>query len=197
MEEVGRVVPDYAGIKYHRIEKTGLQVPVWDDQHPGTPYLFSQDFPRGKGKFHPLEYVPVVEQADDEYPFILTTGRVLEHWHGGTMTRHSRLDDLYPEARLEISPADAALTGIRDGQAVRVSSRRGSIALRASVTDKTKAGAVFIPFHFSEAAANLLTIDALDPQAKIPEYKACAVKIEVISEEELPNPEVNLARGRY
>lgn len=196
LAEVGRVVPDYAGVQYERIEKTGLQVPVWDEQHPGTPYLFSQDFPRGKGKFHPLEYVPVVEQPDDEYPFILTTGRVLEHWHGGTMTRHSKLDELYPEARLEISPADASLAGVRDGQAVRVSSRRGSVVLRATVTEKTKAGAVFIPFHFAEAAANLLTIDALDPQAKIPEYKACAVRIELANEAELARPEVILLRGR-
>ncbi len=196
LAEVGRVVPDYAGVTYERIEKNGLQVPVWDEQHPGTPYLFSQDFPRGKGKFHPLEFIPVVEQPDDEYPFILTTGRVLEHWHGGTMTRHSKLDELYPEARVEISPADASLAGISDGQAVRVSSRRGSVVLRATVTEKTKAGAVFIPFHFAEAAANLLTIDALDPQAKIPEYKACAVRIEPANEAELARPEAILSRGR-
>ena len=197
LEEMGSVVPDYAGVKYERIEKTGLQVPVWNDQHPGTPFLFSQSFPRGRGKFHPLEYVPVVEQPDDEYPFILTTGRVLEHWHGGTMTRHSKLDELYPEARIEVSPADAALAGIGDGQAVRVSSRRGSLVLRATVTNIASTGVVFIPFHFSEAAANLLTIDALDPQAKIPEFKACAVKIEAATQEELPNPQAVLARGRY
>ncbi len=166
-------------------------------EHPGTPFLFAETFPSGRGKFHPLEYVPVVEQPDDEYPFILTTGRVLEHWHGGTMTRHSKLDELYPEARVEVSPADAALAGIVDGQTVRVSSRRGSIVLRATVTEKTSSGAVFIPFHFAEAAANLLTIDALDPQALIPEFKACAVKIEAASEDELAHPEVSLSRGRY
>jgi formate dehydrogenase alpha subunit len=197
MAEIGGAVPEYAGVKYERIEKVGLQVPAWDEQHPGTPFLFAETFPSGRGKFHPLEYVPVVEQPDDEYPFILTTGRVLEHWHGGTMTRHSRLDDLYPEARVEVSPADAALAGIADGQAVRVTSRRGSIVLRATVTEKTNSGAIFIPFHFAEAAANLLTIDALDPQALIPEFKACAVKIEAASEDELAHPEVNLSRGRY
>ena len=174
---MGRVVPEYAGVKYPRIEKQGLQTPVWDDHHPGTPYLFADNFPSGKGKFHPLEYIPSVEMPDDEYPFILTTGRLLEHWHGGTMTRHSKLDELNPEARIEINPADAARLKIEDEQAVRVSSRRGTIVLRAWVTQRTTVGVVFIPMHFAEAAANLLTIDALDPLAKIPEYKACAVRI--------------------
>ena len=197
LEEVSSVVPEYAGIKYSRIEKIGLQNPAWDDQHSGTPYLFADSFPRGRGKFHLLEYAPVVEEPDDEYPFVLTTGRVLEHWHGGTMTRHSKLDDLYPEARVEINLADANLAGIKDGDVVRVSSRRGTLVLRALVTEKTSAGVVFIPFHFAEAAANLLTIDALDVQAKIPEFKACAVKIELSREDELAHPEAKLARGRY
>jgi len=197
LAEMGSVVPDYAGVTYERIDKVGLQVPVWDEAHPGTPFLFAETFPSGRGKFHPLEYVPVVEVPDDEYAFILVTGRVLEHWHGGTMTRHSKLDELYPEARVEISPPDATLAGITNGQAVRVSSRRGSIVLRATVTDKTSAGAVFIPFHFAEAAANLLTIDALDPQAKIPEYNACAVKIEPAAGSELARPEAILSRGRH
>ncbi len=197
LREVGQVVPEYAGVTYERIERVGLQTPVWDTNHPGTPYLFQETFPRGRGKFHPLEFVPSVELPDDEYPFILSTGRVLEHWHGGTLTRHSKLDELYPEARVEIHPVDASLLGLVDGQAVRVASRRGVIVLRASLTEKTRPGVVFIPFHFAEAAANLLTIDALDPQAKIPEYKACAVKIEWADERELTHPEVQLKRGRY
>jgi formate dehydrogenase alpha subunit len=197
MEEVASVVPAYAGINYPRIEKMGLQTPVLDDKHPGTPYLFSETFPRGRGKFIPLEFVPAAETPDDEYPYILTTGRVLEHWHGGTMTRHSKLDDLYPEARVEVNPADATLMGISDNQVVRVSSRRGSIVLRAWVTPKTSAGVIFIPFHFAEAAANLLTIDALDPEALIPEYKACAVNVTPASLENLPNPEAHIVRGRY
>ena len=197
LEEMGGVVPDYRGVKYARIEKEGLQVPVWDDQHPGTPFLFEQTFPRGRGKFYPLEYRPAVEMPDDEYPFILTTGRVLEHWHGGSMTRNSKLDDLYPEALVEVNPADAARLGIIDRQAVRVSSRRGSIVLRVAVTLKTTMGVVFIPFHFAEAAANLLTIDALDPQAKIPEYKACAVRVTPARESELVRPEAQQVRGRY
>jgi formate dehydrogenase alpha subunit len=197
LAEVGRAVPEIAGVMYERIENVGLQTPVWDDQHPGTPFLFSETFPSGKGKFHRLDYVPAAELPDDEYPFILTTGRVLEHWHGGTMTRHSQLDDLYPEALAEVNPADAAFMGIVDGHAVRVSSRRGSIVLRARVTEKSSAGMVFIPFHFAEAAANLLTIDVLDPQAKIPEYKACAIKVTKVPETELAKSEALTTRGRW
>ncbi len=197
LAEVSRVSPEYAGVRYERIEQTGLQTPVWDETHSGTPHLFTESFPRGRAKFHPLEFIPSAELPDDEYPFILSTGRVLEHWHGGTMTRHSKLDELYPEALVEIHPADAELMGVRDGQAVRVASRRGEVALRAQVTEKTQAGVVFIPFHFAEAAANLLTIDALDPQAKIPEYKVCAVQIHAAREDDLADPAARLARGRY
>lgn len=197
MQEIASIVPAYGGIRYPRIEERGLQTPVPDEDHPGTPYLFSESFPSGRGKFHRLDFVPVVERPDDEFPFILTTGRVLEHWHGGTMTRHSKLDELYPEALVEINPADAALMGINDGDAVRVASRRGEITLRANVTEKTNAGVVFIPFHFAEAAANLLTIDALDPEALIPEFKACAVSIKPTREAELANPEAQQVRGRY
>jgi predicted molibdopterin-dependent oxidoreductase YjgC len=171
------VVTDFAGITYDRIDKTGIQYPATDLSHPGTPTLFLETFPRGRGKFTPLEYIPSMEPVDDEYPFILTTGRVLEHWHGGTMTRHSRLDDLYPEACVEIHPADAEIHGIKNDSYVTVCSRRGEITLRATVTEKTSVGIIFIPFHFSEAAANLLTNDVLDPQALIPEFKTCAVQV--------------------
>jgi formate dehydrogenase alpha subunit len=197
MNEIGSVIPDYRGITYNRIEDSGLQHPVWDENHPGTPFLFSETFPRGKGKFHPLEYVPSVETPDDEYPFILTTGRVLEHWHGGSLTRNSWMNDLYPEARMEINPADAENLGIIDAQAVRVTSRRGTIVLRAWVNERASPGIVFIPFHFREAAANLLTIDAIDPQAKIPEYKACAVRVEIVAETEISDPGIRQIRGRY
>ena len=197
LEEMGSVVPEYAGVKYPRIEQQGLQTPVWDDNHSGTPYLFAESFPRGKGKFYDCDYIPSVEMPDEEYPFILTTGRLLEHWHGGTLTRHSKLDELNPEARIEINPADAARLQLEDEQAVRVSSRRGSIVLRAWVTQRTTVGVVFVPMHFAEAAANLLTIDALDPLAKIPEYKACAVRIVAAAKQELARPEAKVGRGRY
>ncbi len=197
LAELGRGYKDYSGVTYARIDKIGLQVPVWDESHPGTPYLFSESFPRGRGKFFALEYVPAVELPDEEYPFILTTGRVLEHWHGGTMTRNSGLNTLYPEALVQLHPVDAEMLGIVDGEAVRVASRRGQVVLRAEVSEKGRPGVVFIPFHFVEAAANLLTIDALDPQAKIPEFKACAVQVLPAREDELPNPEAKTVRGRY
>jgi formate dehydrogenase alpha subunit len=197
LREMASVNTDYAGITYDRIDKVGLIYPVPDMDHLGTPTLFKESFPRGRGKFIPLDYVHIMEEPDDEYPFILTTGRVLEHWHGGTMTRHSALDEAYPEARVEMHPADAEMHGIMNNMPVRVTSRRGEVVLRATVTEKTSVGVVFIPFHFAEAAANLLTNDALDPQAKIPEFKACAVQVFPAREEELPNPEARVQRGRY
>ena len=198
IEEMGRVVPDYAGIRYHRLDPWGLQTPVPDENHPGTPFLFADDFPRGRGKFHPLEYQPPAEMPDAEYPFILTTGRVLEHWHGGTLTRASKLDDLYPQALMEVNPADAIKMDLKEGDEVRVSSRRGSIVIRVTIKDKTRAGVVFIPFFFAEASANILTNDVIDPRAKIPEYKICAVKIEHINPpEEQANLPKHSLRGRY
>lgn len=198
LEEMGRYVPEYAGVTYERLEREGgLQTPVWDHQHPGTPFLFADTFPRGRGKFHPLEYAPNAEMPDEDYPFVLSTGRVLEHWHGGTLTRHSWLDDLFPEPLVDIHPGDAARLGIQDGDAVRVTSRRGSIVLRAHITPKTNPGVVFIPFHFREAAANLLTHDILDPQAKIPEYKAAVVRVTKARPEELGARAEPQVRGRY
>ncbi len=197
LREMAEVNLDYAGITYDRIDKVGLQYPVPNMSHPGTPTLFINSFPRGRGKFTPLDYVPVMEEADDEYPFILTTGRVLEHWHGGTMTRHSSLNETYPEARISMHPADAEMHGITNNMPVRVASRRGEVVLRATITEKTTVGVVFIPMHFAEAAANLLTNDVLDPQALIPEFKACAVQVFPARENELAHPDVILARGRY
>jgi formate dehydrogenase alpha subunit len=197
LAEVAAVVPEYRGITYDRIEGEGLRVPVWDRTHPGTPFLFEEEFPSGRGKFTSLAYVPAMEETDDEFPFVLTTGRVPEHWHGGTMTRHSSLDDLWPEATCEIHPTDAELHGIADGQAVRVTSRRGEVVLRARVTPKSTVGVVFIPFHFAEAAANLLTNDALDPEALIPEFKACAVQVFPARDRDLPDSAVPMERGRH
>jgi formate dehydrogenase alpha subunit len=195
--EMANVATMLKGVTYDRIESVGLQYPVPDETHPGTPTLFIDSFPSGRGKFFPLEYVPTVEQPDDEYPFILTTGRLLEHWHGGTMTRQSELEALYPEARVEIHEIDAARLSLKTGDPVRVASRRGEVFLRLFVSPKTSPGVVFIPMHFVEAAANILTIDALDPQAKIPEFKACAVKIEIAREEDLPTEVEPMVRGRY
>lgn len=197
LDEMGSLVPSYAGVKYDRIQKVGLQTPVPDESHPGTPFLYKESFPLGRAKFFSLDFQPIDDQPDDEFPLVLNTGRVLEHWHGGTLTRNSWLDDLYPEALVEIHPTDAKKLTISDNQTVKVSSRRGEVVLRAVVTEKTTQGVIFIPFHFAEAAANLLTNDALDPEAKIPEFKACAVKVETIAEIMLPNKDRFQKRGRY
>ena len=194
--EMASVATMLKGVTYQRIDRAGLQYPVPDENHPGTPFLFAERFPSGRGRFFPLEHVPTAEPTDDEYPFILTTGRLLEHWHGGTLTRHSQLNELFPQALVDMHEIDALRCGFKTGDVVRVESRRGSVVLRVNVSPKTHPGVVFIPMHFVEAAANLLTIDALDPQAKIPEFKACAVRVMPANAEELARPEAHPARGR-
>jgi predicted molibdopterin-dependent oxidoreductase YjgC len=200
-EQVFREMADVAvmlkGVTYQRIEKVGLQYPVPNEEHPGTPFLFAESFPAGRGRFFPLDYFPVAEPPDDEFPYILTTGRVLEHWHGGSMTRHSQLDELYPEAFLEVHEVDAAQLGLKEKDVVRVASRRGSVIVRMHISPKATPGVVFLPMHFHEAAANLLTVDVLDVEAKIPEFKACAVSIQVARESELPRQAPPVGRGRY
>jgi formate dehydrogenase alpha subunit len=187
MEEMAELMPDYAGVCYTRLEGQGLQWPVTASDHPGTPLLFGETFPRGRAKFFPLVYHESAETPDAEYPFILTTGRVLYQWHGGTLTRHSQIDHAAPEPFVEVHPADAAHLRVIDGQRVRVSSRRGSVVLKVRVTDKSSKGVVFISFHYAEAAANLLTNDAIDKEALIPEYKICAVNVRVAEPNEVSN----------
>ncbi len=180
-DEMVRLVPSHGGISYRRIEEKGLQWPCPTANHPGTRFLFAEGFPGGSGKFQAVEYVESAELPDDEFPLMLTTGRVLYHWHGGSVSRHSRgLKEIYPEGVVEINEEDAGRIPCGTGETVRVISRRGEIVLKVKVTDKSPPGVVFIPFHFAEAAANVLTIDALDPQARIPEYKVCAVRVEKI-----------------
>ena len=179
MDEVAHVTPIYGGMSYARLQGEDLRWPCRGRDDPGTRILHSTQFSRGRGRFHAVEYKPPAEEPDEKYPLILTTGRLLFHWHTGTMTRRSgTLTDQVNEAFLEISLTDAEALGVADGDTVRVSSRRGSIELKAAVTSRIKPGTVFIPFHYAEAAANRLTINALDPQAKIPEFKACAVRVE-------------------
>jgi predicted molibdopterin-dependent oxidoreductase YjgC len=138
-------------------------------------------FARGRARFTPVTYRPAAEVPDADYPLVLTTGRVLEHYHSGTMTRRvPALDWLVPEALIEVHPGDAARFGVADGDRVRLRSRRGAVAARARLTPGIREGAVFMSFHFAEAAANELTHAALDPVAKIPEYKVCAVALEAV-----------------
>ena len=178
-DEMATLTPQYAGMNFGRLEKGGIQWPCPSTDHPGTPVLHMGKFTRGLGLFVPLEYRPPAELPDDEYPFLLSTGRILFHWHGGTMSRRSPgLDAIAPEAEAEIHPNDASRLGILDGDMLRVSSRRGSVIATSRTTPRSSPGMVFMTFHYAEAAVNLLTIDAVDPTAKIPEYKVCAVNIE-------------------
>jgi len=179
MEEIAQLTPIYGGIRYERLEGGGLQWPCPDTEHPGTPILHVERFSRGLGRFTPVDQIPPDEEPDEEYPLLLTTGRVLEHWHTGTMTRRvPGLEQLVPEERIRMNPFDAAKRGIEDGDWARITSRRGEVRARAEVTEEVPPEVVFMTFHFVEAAANLLTNPALDPVAKIPEFKVCAVQVE-------------------
>jgi formate dehydrogenase alpha subunit len=177
-EEMRAVTPDFYGITYQRLEREGgVHWPCPSLDHPGTPYLFEHDFPRGRGKFWALTYGTESELPDDDYPYHLTTGRVLFHWHGGTMTRRSKLDDIFPEPILEMHPDDAHALGLISGDWVEVESRRGAVICRVMATGRSPVGTVFLPFHFVEAAANLLTYEKTDPRAKIPDFKMAAVRL--------------------
>lgn len=190
MEEIASVTPQYGGVTYDRLDvipdvefaqtdTCGLQWPCPTEDHPGTPILHTQQFARGKGLFSAIEYLAPDEGVSSEYPFVLTTGRELVHYHTGTMSRKAPgLNGLVPKGRLEISLEDAARLGIHDGAKVRVTSRRGAIEPFAWVTDRVSPGLVFMPFHYAEAPANRLTNPVLDPIAKIPEFKVAAVNVE-------------------
>lgn len=181
MSEIASVTPIYGGIGYERLDPYGLQWPCPNKEHPGTPILHKEKFTKGKGTFIARPYIPPAEATDDEYNFILSTGRVYWHWHTRTMTnRTSTLERESPEPYVEINHDDAKELGIKDKQMVKVSSRRGTITLKASLGHIVARGSVFIPFHYREAPANILTILAVDPIAKIPEYKVCAVKLEKV-----------------
>lgn len=177
-DEMTLVTPSYAGISYDRIKEQGIHWPCPVDNHPGTPVLHSQQFPIGKGILHAIDYIPPAEQVDDEYPLYLTTGRVLYQYHTRSMTgRTDGLNERAPESFVEISPSDAEKYGLKDGDKIKIASRRGEIVAKMTISEKAVDGTVFIPFHYAEAAANRLTNSALDPVSKIPEYKVCAVKL--------------------
>lgn len=178
--EIGQAWPAFAGMTYARLEEGGLQWPCPSPDHSGTCFLFKDGFPRGKGRFTLVTYKPSAELADKDYPYILTTGRLLFQYHTGSMTRRVKeIDMVSHEAYIEINPEDARSLSIEGGTKVKVSSRRGSIIVKALVSQRPAKGVVFIPFHFKEAAANVLTSStSLDPIAKIPSYKVSAVKLE-------------------
>jgi formate dehydrogenase alpha subunit len=179
-DEINSVTPQYGGITKKRISKgEKLQWPCPDENHPGTKFLHKGKFARGLGLLTAIEHTPSVESQDKEYPFIMSTGRSLYHYHSGSMTRRSKsLNNYIDSAYCEITKNDMHRLNIKNGEIIKVKSRRGEIELAALESDKPADGCIFIPFHFAEATVNKLTIDKLDPIAKIPEYKVCAVSIE-------------------
>ena len=178
-KEITTVTPSYGGMTYERLGLDGLQWPCPNTDHPGTQFLHAAQFTRGQGLFHAIEYLDPAEMPDDEYPYFLTTGRMFAHYHTGTMTRASEhLDAEQKTGYVEIHPEDAATLAVNDGDAVKLATRRGEIEVPARISNKVKPGLLFVPFHFAENSANVLTNSAFDPTAKIPEYKVCAVKIE-------------------
>ncbi len=181
LTEINKVTPSYGGITWARLNATdkGLQWPCPKEDHPGTGFLHKDGkFTRGKGHFFAIPFKEPAELPDKEYPLILSTGRMLWHYHTGTMSRRSpTLNARAPEGYVEVCPKDAVSWSIVDGEKVKVKTRRGEITVKAKVTDRVRPGLIFIPFHFEEAPANILTINAFDPVAKIPEFKVCSAKI--------------------
>jgi formate dehydrogenase major subunit len=185
LEEIRRCVPPYGGITYERLEETvgGIQWPCPTEDHPGTPTFFTEKFntPDGLAHLQVVDYKPPAEVPDDDYPYVLTTGRSIFHYHTGTMTRRTpKLADEVPEGFCQINPKDAASLGIREGSRVTLRTRRGSIYAESHVTSEVPEGLVFLPFHFSESCANEITNPVLDPACGMPEYKVCAVKVEAV-----------------
>ena len=177
MEEIASLTPIYGGVRFDRLDHDGLQWPCPDASHPGTSFLYQDSFARGKGKFHAVDYIAPAESISKGYPLVLTTGRILEHWHTGTVSRRANvLNELRPSGVVEMHPSDAAKLGLIEGDLVVVSSKRGRVEAPVHITEKSPPGVIFMSFHWREAAANILTNDALDPLAKIPEYKVSAVK---------------------
>ncbi|MBC7791705.1 MAG: formate dehydrogenase subunit alpha [Anaerolineae bacterium] len=180
MLEIASVTPSWRGVTHERLGGAGLQYPVHDETHGGTPFLFDGRFPTSDGKatLVPVDYLPAAELPDKDYPFFMNTGRQLYHWHTGTMTRRSTgLDSREPTPTVEISMTDAREMGIADGDPVRITSRRGSIEIAARLSPRVARRQIFVPMHYREACANLLTNPALDPYAHIPEFKVCAVRV--------------------
>jgi formate dehydrogenase major subunit/formate dehydrogenase alpha subunit len=170
-----------AGITYDRIKGRGIQWPCPATDHPGTEYLYKEGFPKGKVPFVPVTYHPPAEGVCGEYPFVLTTGRNLYQYHSGSMTRRvAPIERHAGEAYIELHPADGRKLGVASGDMVVVRSRRGTVEIKARVSRRVTEGTVFIPMHYREAAANVLTNDALDPDVLIPEFKVCAVSIAAV-----------------
>jgi formate dehydrogenase alpha subunit len=181
--EISEIAPIFGGINYHRINEEGIQWPCMDEEDEGTPILHTQTFKtkNGRGRFIPLKYRPSAELPDNEYPLILTTGRSIYHYQTSTMTGAVEgLKTLYGEDYIDMCQEDASKIGVKNAEKVKVISRRGEIEPKVRITESCLSGVVFMTFHFSESATNILTNSALDPISKTPEFKVCAVRVEKI-----------------
>lgn len=185
-KEICTLLPQYHGMSYQRLETAGLQWPVPDARHPGTPTLHLETFTRGRGLFVPEDYLPPREPVDEEYPMLFTTGRHYGRYNFSSMTGKTReIDAIAPEALAEVNPVDAERVGIREGDLLRLTSRRGSVTIKATVTDRTQQGTIFTTYNYPETPVNHLTLDTLDRLSRTPEYKLCAIRVKVLGQEEV------------
>jgi formate dehydrogenase major subunit len=186
MREIASVTPSWRGVSHELLQRRrSIQYPVPTPDSDGTAFLFADGFPTadGRAKFVPVEFLAPDELPSDAYPYVLNTGRQMYHWHTGTMTRRSEgLDSREPVPIVEVNPRDALDLGVGEGDQVRVTSRRGSILIGVRLSERQARGQIFIPMHFREAAANLLTNPQLDPYARIAAFKISAVRVEAVQE---------------
>ena len=183
--ELRHLLPQYAGITYARLEKEGLQWPVPTEDHPGTPVLHTEKFTRGRGLFIPEDYIPPVELPDEEYPLLFTTGRDLARYNFSSMTgKTPEIDEISPECFAEVNPLDAERLGLKEKNWVRLTSRRGSVEMRATITERSQEGTIFCTYNHLQTLVNMLTLDALDRLSRTPEYKLCAIKVAVLGDEQ-------------
>jgi predicted molibdopterin-dependent oxidoreductase YjgC len=179
MDEIATLTPLYGGISHSRLGDHGLQWPCPDSDHPGTAHMHRGEFTRGKGKFFPVEHQDPSEVADDEYPFVLSTGRIIFQYCVGTMTRRTRcLEREAPENTVTINEDDGKALSLKEGQVVKIKTRRGEVTAKANLTKRIRKGVIWMPFHYHESPTNIITNDAFDPLSRIAEYKACAARIE-------------------
>ncbi|MDN5940151.1 MAG: hypothetical protein L0H83_16015, partial [Salinisphaera sp.] len=177
-DEMVTCMPNYANLSYDVLGDYGKWYPYDGAGGEGTMIVFDEDFPRGRGLLKPADISQPYDMVDDEYRYVLATGRTLEHWHTGVMTRRSKaLDALSPVAFAEIHPDDAAQIGVGEGDYLSVTSRRGNVIVEARITTDVSPGSLFMPMHFREAGANALTAPEVDPDGKIPDFKFVAVKM--------------------
>ena len=198
MDEIAKLTPMYAGVSYDRLDQhAGLQWPVPTAAHEGTSLMHQETFPKGKARFVGVEYLPPGEAPTAEYPFVLTTGRILQHYNCGAQTRRTDILELVDTDVLEMHPADMAALHLRDDEIIRMVSARGEALLPVMGSTRVLPGHLFTSFHFPASTVNALLSSSADESSKCPEYKVSAVRVEPIERDELdPEDEAELQRMR-